>query len=69
MIQFMLLNNHDGPEDFVVHFQDRQWECDSYFFWMDPALPPDLSLDHALHLLITQWRTIRNHGWDPVPAL
>jgi hypothetical protein len=58
MLKIPLLTDHDGPEDYVVLFQDRQWACDSYFFWIDPALPQDMTLDQALQLLLTQWHAI-----------
>jgi hypothetical protein len=58
MLKIALLTDHEGPDDYVVVFQDRQWTCDSYWFWMDPALPQDMSLTQALQLLLTQWRTI-----------
>ena len=58
MLRIPGLKDLGGHEDSVVEFNDRQWTCDSYYFWVDPLIPNTLSVEQTLQILLTQWLAI-----------
>ena len=58
MLRITGLKDLGGHEDSVVEFNDRQWTCDSYYFWVDPLIPNTLSVEQTLQILLTQWLAI-----------
>lgn len=58
MLRITGLKDLGGHEDIMVEFNDRQWTCDSYYFWVDPLIPNTLSVEQTLQILLTQWLAI-----------